>query len=128
MDDRAGPDVDNSRPSAPLRPAVSTLGTWARALDTPEPRCHRDFAPCGRDWRRPEPGKDAGVTLDGQRLSGAMVKLIPAPFLGDVIKGASGETGATGAGQLSMAAEDRPIAALPRMFGLLFSLPAGPPR
>jgi hypothetical protein len=48
------------------------------------------------------------VTLDGQRLIGAVVKLTPAPFLGDAIKGASGETGASGAGQLSMAAEDRP--------------------
>ena len=48
------------------------------------------------------------VRWNGRPLAGATVRLVPAPFLDDAVKGASGETGPGGAGQLSMAAEDRP--------------------
>jgi hypothetical protein len=48
------------------------------------------------------------VTLDGHALAGATVRLVPAPFLGDVIKEASAGTNAGGAGQLSVKPEDRP--------------------
>jgi hypothetical protein len=48
------------------------------------------------------------VRWNGRPLAGATVRLVPAPFLEGAVKGAAGETGAGGAGQLSMAAEDRP--------------------
>jgi hypothetical protein len=48
------------------------------------------------------------VSFNGKRLSGASVKLTPAPFLEDSIKPASGETEAGGTGRLGLAAEDRP--------------------
>jgi hypothetical protein len=48
------------------------------------------------------------VQWNGQRLSGAKVRLVPAPFLDDVLKPATGDAGPGGAGQLSLSAEDRP--------------------
>jgi hypothetical protein len=48
------------------------------------------------------------VTMGGRPLSGATVRLVPAEFLGDSVKGAAGETNQSGAGNLSMAPEDRP--------------------
>ena len=48
------------------------------------------------------------VRWNGRPLPGATVRLAPAPFLDDAVKVASGETGPGGAGQLSLAAEDRP--------------------
>lgn len=48
------------------------------------------------------------VVLDGRGLSGATVRLVPAPFLGLGLKGAFGETSASGSGMLNMAPEDRP--------------------
>jgi hypothetical protein len=48
------------------------------------------------------------VRWNGRPLAGATVRLVPALFLGDVVKTASGKTGTSGAGQLSLAAEDMP--------------------
>lgn len=48
------------------------------------------------------------VRWNGRPLAGATVRLAPAPFLEDAVKAASGETGASGGGQLSLASEDRP--------------------
>jgi hypothetical protein len=48
------------------------------------------------------------VTLDGRPLPGAVVKLIPEPFVGDSLKPAGGQADETGGGMLNMAAEDRP--------------------
>jgi len=48
------------------------------------------------------------VRLDGRPLEGAEIKLIPATFLGDAIKPASGVADRTGSGSLAMSAEDRP--------------------
>jgi hypothetical protein len=48
------------------------------------------------------------VRWNGRPLSGASVRLVPAPFLEGAVKAASGESGASGGGQLSLAAEDRP--------------------
>ncbi|HEX3599635.1 MAG TPA: hypothetical protein VHU84_05795 [Lacipirellulaceae bacterium] len=48
------------------------------------------------------------VRLNGQPLSGATVRLEPAPFLGGGVKEASGETSAGGNGQFNMKPEDRP--------------------
>ncbi len=48
------------------------------------------------------------VVFNGRPLSGATVRLIPEPFLGDAVKGASAATNAAGAGMFDMAAEDRP--------------------
>ena len=48
------------------------------------------------------------VILNGTPLPGATVRLVPAAFLGDVVKPASGETGASGGGQFAIAREDLP--------------------
>lgn len=48
------------------------------------------------------------VMLDGKPLAGAQLKLTPAPFLGDAVKPALGESDATGGGTFTMAPEDRP--------------------
>src|SRR5262245_5373613 len=48
------------------------------------------------------------VQLDGRGLAGATVRLVPAPFLGDGLKGAFGQTSASGSGMLDMAPQDRP--------------------
>jgi hypothetical protein len=48
------------------------------------------------------------MRMNGRPLVGATVRLVPAPFLGESIKGASGESSPSGAGQLNMAPEDRP--------------------
>jgi len=48
------------------------------------------------------------IRWNGRPLAGATVRLVPAPFLNDVVKAASGQSSASGAGQLSVAAEDRP--------------------
>jgi hypothetical protein len=45
---------------------------------------------------------------NGRPLAGATVRLSPAPFLVDSLKGASGESGGSGGGQLGMAFEDLP--------------------
>ncbi len=42
------------------------------------------------------------VTLDGQPLDGATVTLVPAPFLGDNVKPATGVTGSTGMALLTI--------------------------
>ena len=46
--------------------------------------------------------------MDGRPLSGAEVKLIPAPFLNGAIQPAGGIGDATGSGSLEVAADDRP--------------------
>jgi len=48
------------------------------------------------------------VRLNGRPLAGATVRLVPADFLGDAVKGATGETSPSGSGQFNMAPEDRP--------------------
>jgi hypothetical protein len=48
------------------------------------------------------------VRWNGRPLAGAIVRLVPAPFLEGAVKGAAGETGASGAGHLSVAPDDRP--------------------
>ena len=48
------------------------------------------------------------VRLNDKPLGGATVRLVPAPFLGDSTKEASGETNAGGNGQFNMKPEDRP--------------------
>jgi hypothetical protein len=48
------------------------------------------------------------VQWNGRPLAGATVRLVPAPFLGESIKAASGETNQNGAGQLNLAPQDRP--------------------
>jgi hypothetical protein len=48
------------------------------------------------------------VRWNGQPLAGATVRLEPAPFLGGAVKGASGQTSASGSGQFNMSSEDRP--------------------
>jgi hypothetical protein len=48
------------------------------------------------------------IRLDGRPLSDAEVKLIPAAFLGDAVKPATGIADAGGYGSFNMAAEDRP--------------------
>ena len=48
------------------------------------------------------------VQWNGRRLVGAKVLLVPAPFLDDVLKSATGDAGPGGAGQLDLAPEDRP--------------------
>jgi hypothetical protein len=48
------------------------------------------------------------VQWNGRPLAGATVRLVPAPFLGDIIKPATGETNQGGGGRLDMPAEDRP--------------------
>jgi hypothetical protein len=54
---------------------------------------------------RPVPFK---ITVNGRPLAGATVRLLPADFLGDAVKGASGESGPGGSGKLRLAAEDLP--------------------
>ena len=48
------------------------------------------------------------VSFAGRPLSGATVKLVPASFLGDAIKPATGEANQAGAGKLGVAPEDLP--------------------
>ena len=48
------------------------------------------------------------ITFNGRALEGAHIKLIPEPFLGGVIKQASGESSQAGRGALGMAPEDLP--------------------
>jgi hypothetical protein len=48
------------------------------------------------------------VRFDGRPLAGASVRLVPAAFLGDAVKPATGDTGPTGGGYLRMAPEDLP--------------------
>jgi hypothetical protein len=48
------------------------------------------------------------IVWNGRPLSGATVRLVPAPYFDNALKGASGEAGPGGAGQLNMAPEDRP--------------------
>ena len=48
------------------------------------------------------------VTLDGNPLSGATVKFIPEPFLGDRIKPAEGITNSSGGASLGIAPEEVP--------------------
>ena len=48
------------------------------------------------------------VTLNGRPLSGATIRFVPAGFLNDAIKGATGETGPGGGGHLAIAREDLP--------------------
>jgi hypothetical protein len=48
------------------------------------------------------------IRFNDRSLAGAMVRLVPADFLGDAVKGATGESSASGGGQLNMAPEDRP--------------------
>jgi hypothetical protein len=48
------------------------------------------------------------ILWNGRPLSGATVRLVPAPFFDGALKGASGQSGPRGTGQLDMAAEDRP--------------------
>jgi hypothetical protein len=48
------------------------------------------------------------VRWNGRPLAGATVRLVPAPFLAGAVKPASGETGAGGAGQLSLTPDDMP--------------------
>jgi hypothetical protein len=62
-------------------------------------------------WKQSGVGARAvpfSVSWNGRPLSGATVRLIPAPFFNGAIKGASGQSGPGGAGQLNMAPEDRP--------------------
>ncbi len=49
-----------------------------------------------------------GIRLNDQPLAGATVQLVPAAFLGDGMKEASGRTNAGGSGQFNMKPEDRP--------------------
>lgn len=48
------------------------------------------------------------VRLNGQALSGAQVRLVPAAFLGGNVKEAIGETSQGGAGQMDLRPEDKP--------------------
>jgi len=48
------------------------------------------------------------VTFNGRPLSGATVRLVPASFLGEAVKAASGESGPTGTGKLRLRPEDIP--------------------
>jgi hypothetical protein len=48
------------------------------------------------------------ISYNGRPLMGATVTLMPAEFLGDAVKPASGESGQLGAGKLSLATEDLP--------------------
>ncbi|HEX2474823.1 MAG TPA: hypothetical protein VHK01_08760, partial [Lacipirellulaceae bacterium] len=48
------------------------------------------------------------VTFNGRPLAGASVRLLPAEYLGDAVKGASGESGPDGTGKLRLAPEDLP--------------------
>ncbi len=48
------------------------------------------------------------ILWNGRPLPGATVRLVPAPFFDGTLKGASGQSGPRGTGQLNMAAEDRP--------------------
>jgi hypothetical protein len=48
------------------------------------------------------------ILWNGRPLPGATVRLVPAPFFDGALKGASGQSGPRGTGQLNMAAEDRP--------------------
>ena len=62
-------------------------------------------------WKQSGVGARAvpfAVLWNGRPLSGATVRLNPAPFFDGALKGASGESGPGGAGQLNMAPEDRP--------------------
>lgn len=62
-------------------------------------------------WQKSGVGARAvpfNVRWNGRPLAGATIKLVPAPFLNDAIKGASGQASRSGAGQFNMAPEDRP--------------------
>jgi hypothetical protein len=48
------------------------------------------------------------IQLDGRPLDGARVELVPAPFLGESVRPASGLADNTGAGFLNMPADNRP--------------------
>jgi hypothetical protein len=48
------------------------------------------------------------VKLDGRPLKGAQVRIVPAPFLGDAIKPATGVSDQSGSGSLDIAPENRP--------------------
>jgi hypothetical protein len=48
------------------------------------------------------------IQWSGRPLPGATVRLVPAPFFDGALKGASGQSGPRGTGQLDMAPEDRP--------------------
>ena len=51
------------------------------------------------------------VTLNGQPLSGAEVKLVPAPYLGDAIAPASSTSDGAGRGSIAIKPEDLPAGA-----------------
>lgn len=62
-------------------------------------------------WERSGVGARAvpfSVSWNGRPLSGATVRLIPAPFFDGALKAASAQSGPGGTGQLNMAPEDRP--------------------
>jgi EF hand len=48
------------------------------------------------------------ITFNGRPLPGATVRLVPAEYLGEGVKAASGESGPDGSGKLRVAAEDLP--------------------
>jgi hypothetical protein len=48
------------------------------------------------------------VRVNGRPFAGATIRLLPAAFLGEAVKPATGETGPTGGGYLRMAPEDLP--------------------
>jgi hypothetical protein len=48
------------------------------------------------------------VSFNGRALPGATVRLIPAEYLDDAVKGASGQSGQGGSGKLRLAPEDLP--------------------
>ncbi len=62
-------------------------------------------------WKQSGVGARAvpfAILWNGRPLSGATVRLTPVPFFNGALKGASGQSGPGGAGQLNMAPEDRP--------------------
>jgi hypothetical protein len=62
-------------------------------------------------WRQSGVGARSvpfSLRWNGRPLAGATVRLVPAPFIESGLKGASGQSGPSGAGQLSVAPEDRP--------------------
>jgi hypothetical protein len=93
--------------------ASPVLAAVAEQYDTSSDRTlgAEEIAEGIRYWQEGPVGARAvpfKLTFNGRPLAGATVRLVPAKFLGEAVKAASGESGPTGSGKLRLPAEDLP--------------------